>query len=287
MDSLCYGLLYPFDLGFDSSQSEWGHGTAAQPDEVKPPAPQLDAPFVYQDCLPVQGRQNELFLRYPTMQDDSQYFGPIHQATMRLLQVLCQEERQAPGDRPASGQPTTPVSFRSAPPQPLLKPASQHRRMGSEYYPAPSTTADITAGWAKPEKTAEDDTSTTSLSNQPRRQKAASRRWRNVYVRLERVIYRMDDEGADFNWDRRCSRWANEEGTPWDKDDLACYVLSGIPVFAVVVRPRGDGFPVELSWDEETNTFQGVDAMCGKTMQVGDAELGSLLEDPNQSVVIT
>ena len=209
MNFLNHGLFYPYEFCFDSGLSERGHDTAAQPEEVKPLASQLDAPFVYQDYLPVQGRQNERFPRYPTMQDDSRYFGPIHRATMQLLQALCQEERQAPSDQPASEQRAIPVTLQSTPPRSWSKPSPRHREMASKCYPALNTTA----GLARPEKTAQDETSATTLSNQPRRRKVASGMWHNVHVRLEKVIYRIDDKGVDFRWDRRSVRWVNEEGT--------------------------------------------------------------------------
>ena len=46
------------------------------------------------------------------------------------------------------------------------------------------------------------------------------------------------------------------------------------------MRPAGEGFPVQVFWDEHTRTFSGFDHMNGKTLEIATDQIVEMLENP-------
>lgn len=259
-------LLYP-------NEAEKGQGTATQPQGTP---------------------QNDLFLTRPSIPKKFLWACLAHQQLLPYLGI--QDNFQPPPcigpplletrnpERLHQGhnEPTTFDRFRSAPPPVASQLFPVRETAMDAHCPVPSHTQRVVCPgtWR-----AEEKAFAMSQSKRPSCRQGAPKRWQDVYVHLEKVICCVEGI-SDYRWDRRRHGWVGAKGIVWDTEDLACYVLSGIPSFVVVVRPSRDGFPIELLWDEETSTFLGVDAVCEKTMQVYGEEMGELLLNPAISIII-
>lgn len=52
------------------------------------------------------------------------------------------------------------------------------------------------------------------------------------------------------------------------------------------MRPRADGFRVQLCWAEEEEAYVGHDEMCGKDLRIGYKNMNAMLELPGTSLFL-
>ncbi|KAH6653597.1 hypothetical protein BKA67DRAFT_679435 [Truncatella angustata] len=89
----------------------------------------------------------------------------------------------------------------------------------------------------------------TAAENKPKN-KPKKRAWCNVHVHMETIEFRVADLQNVFHWKRRSQQWSSENGELWTLEELGSCVLASLPWVSVWVRPHGDGFPVQVFWDE-------------------------------------
>lgn len=63
-------------------------------------------------------------------------------------------------------------------------------------------------------------------------------------------------------------------------------VLDPTSSFSLTVRPRGHGFPIDVSWDSAPDMLSGFDDMNEKSLEFGKDKVAEMLRDPNVSVCI-
>ena len=110
--------------------------------------------------------------------------------------------------------------------------------------------------------------------------------WNGVYVRLDSAVLDLGHDKQRIRWCGRKALWTGASGDSWDGEDFGCYVLAGLPYLSLVVRPGGDGFPIDMFWDEHTRTFSGFDHMSGKALEIATDQIVEMLENPGIGVKI-
>ncbi|KAK7937434.1 uncharacterized protein PG986_014302 [Apiospora aurea] len=110
--------------------------------------------------------------------------------------------------------------------------------------------------------------------------------WHGIYVRLDSAVLDLGHGKQHIRWCRRKGLWTGAPGDSWDGEDFGCYVLAGLPCLSLAVRPAGEGFPVQIFWDEHTRTFSGFDYMSGKALEIATDQIVEMLENPDIGVKI-
>ncbi|KAH6653423.1 hypothetical protein BKA67DRAFT_660046 [Truncatella angustata] len=126
----------------------------------------------------------------------------------------------------------------------------------------------------------------TTFENKPKN-KTKNWAWNKVYIHLEMIEFMVDGSQEHFHWKTRSRRWSSGNGALRTLEDLGSYVLARLPWVSVWVRPRGDGFPVQVFWDENEHNYVGRNGMCRKSLRISYAEMARLLMCPHESFFIS
>ncbi|CAK7233913.1 hypothetical protein SEUCBS140593_008760 [Sporothrix eucalyptigena] len=111
-------------------------------------------------------------------------------------------------------------------------------------------------------------------------------KWNDVFLHVEQAGYHRCGAGQRsesdevFYWDRYTHSWKHRHGLHLD----ATVVFDLLdPKFYITVRPGGDGFPINISWNPHRMVFYGVDKMNQKTLRLDFNFVWALMSNPEES----
>ncbi|KAK8073312.1 hypothetical protein PG994_004211 [Apiospora phragmitis] len=126
-------------------------------------------------------------------------------------------------------------------------------------------------------------------SRSPTPPRKRQRKGREVNIRVTRAWLHLDEgpEILEYVWqhDRDGGGYWRQECGPESERVDGEYLLSYGSDLRVQIRPNGDWLPVNVRWNEETDSFGGLDAIDGKVFKVDKVGMMDLMRGVIRSYI--